>query len=115
MTPRLFLRVAATEARKRLVYRIDFWLQLKADVTQRSIEALAVEEATLHGAALLAGVGAGVFGSVAEAQDAVELPFRSFEPDPASVDRYSELYESVFRQLPAATADATRALAEVDG
>ena len=27
MTPRLFLRVAGTEARKRLVYRADFWLQ----------------------------------------------------------------------------------------
>jgi sugar (pentulose or hexulose) kinase len=95
--------------------RNDFWLQLKADVTQRRVEAVAVDEATLYGAALLAGVGAGVFGSIHEAQDAVELPLRPFEPAPASRDRYAELYEGVFRRLPAATADATRALAEVGG
>ena len=93
--------------------RNDFWLQLKADVTQRSVEAVSVDEATLHGAALLAGVGAGIFDSIAEAQEAVELPIRSFEPDAGALDRYAELYEGVFLRLPAATADATRALAEV--
>ena len=93
--------------------RNDFWLQLKADVTQRRVEAVSVDEATLHGAALLAGVGAGVFGSIAEAQGAIELPVRSFEPNSGALDRYAELYESVFRRLPAATADATRTLAEV--
>jgi len=30
VSPRLFLRVAATEARKRLAYRADFWLQAAA-------------------------------------------------------------------------------------
>lgn len=92
--------------------RNDFWLQLKADVTQRAVEAVSVDEATLHGAALLAGVGAGVFGSIADAQEALDLPVRLFEPDPGAIDRYTDLYENVFRRLPAATADATRALAE---
>lgn len=92
--------------------RNEFWLQLKADVTQRPVEALSVDEATLHGAALLAGVGAGVFDSISEAQAALELPVRVFEPDPTVIERYADLYENVFRRLPEATADATRTLAE---
>jgi xylulokinase len=45
------------------------WLQIKADVTGRPLHAAAQTEATLLGAAILAGMGAGVYGgpSIAEA------------------------------------------------
>lgn len=73
--------------------RNDFWLQLKADVTGRPVEAVASEELTLLGAALLGGVGAGVYGSLAEAQRAAEQRIRTFEPDPELSALYAELSE----------------------
>lgn len=93
--------------------RNDLWLQLKADVTGRRVEALGIDEPTLLGAALIAGVGGGVFSSLDDAQRAVDLAVRSFEPDPHRQSRYADLYERAFCGLPKAAAAASRVLAEV--
>ncbi len=81
--------------------RNDFWLQLKADVTGLAVEAFETEELTLLGAALLGGVGAGVYQSLAEAQQAVRHQVRVFEPELERHRRYRELYE---RDFPRTTA-----------
>jgi xylulokinase len=57
-----------------------FWLQLKADTTGCVAEAVRHEELTLLGAALLAGIGAGVYASFDEAVAAGERPVREIEP-----------------------------------
>jgi xylulokinase len=57
-----------------------FWLQLKANTTGCVAEAVQHEELTLLGAALLAGVGAGVYASFDEAVAAGERPVREIEP-----------------------------------
>jgi hypothetical protein len=62
--------------------RNDFWLQLKADITGLPVEAVETEELTLLGAALLGGVGAGAYRSLAEARQAVRHQVRVFEPEP---------------------------------
>ncbi len=72
--------------------RNDFWLQLKADVTGLAIEAVQTDELTLLGAALLGGVGAGVYASIEEAPRAVRHRVRVFEPQPERHRRYRELY-----------------------
>lgn len=64
--------------------RNDFWLQLKADVTGLRVEALGNDEPTLLGAALIAGVGGGVFSSLDDAQRAVSPPLRSLRARPTS-------------------------------
>jgi sugar (pentulose or hexulose) kinase len=71
--------------------RNPFWLQLKADMTGCACEAVPHEELTLLGAALLAGVGAGVYASFAEAQAEAEREPRVIEPDPRAVAAYDEL------------------------
>ena len=46
--------------------RSALWNQIQADVYGRPVETLRVGESTVLGAALLGGVGAGLFGSIAE-------------------------------------------------
>ncbi len=69
------------------------WLQIKADVTGRRVERLREPEATALGAALLAAVGAGVFGDLAEALDAtLRVDPGARDPDPAAHRLYDELW-----------------------
>ena len=72
--------------------RNPFWMQLKADTTGCACEAVPHEELTLLGAALLAGVGAGVYGSVEEAQAAAARTPTVIEPDSRAVAAYDELF-----------------------
>ena len=69
------------------------WLQMKADVTGRSVELLAEPEATALGAALIAAVGIGGFASLDEAAAAtLRLDPTRFEPDAALAVRYDEAW-----------------------
>ncbi|MCD8349973.1 MAG: hypothetical protein LUC93_05100 [Planctomycetaceae bacterium] len=76
----------------------DHWLQTKANVLQASIEVPAVQESTAFGAALLAGIGLGLYQDV---DDAVARTYRigkTAEPDAATEGLYEELYR-VYQQL----------------
>lgn len=50
-------------------------------------------ECTVVGAAILGGVGAGVFKTVKEGCDSMLHKVRTFEPDPTSHATYNEMYE----------------------
>ena len=94
--------------------RSPLWCQIKADVCARPVLTMAGEDAAVRGAAMLAGVAAGVFATLAEATSAMVIAGRTFEPAPAAVAayepayrRYVELFETlrpVFRTLGARTA-----------
>jgi xylulokinase len=78
------------------------WLDIKAAVFDRPLEILATTECTALGAAMLAGVGAGVFDTPADAMQAGVLIGSRVEPDPALADVmrrrlriHRELYPSV--------------------
>ncbi len=61
--------------------RAPLWRQIQADVYGQAVEILAAEEGAAYGAALLAGVGGGVWSSVDEAcAQAVQVAAR-VEPD----------------------------------
>ena len=77
------------------------WLQLKADITGRAVTRVAVSEAGCLAAACLAGVGAGVFSSAAEAVGAVARTAESYQPRPQVHVIYQEAF-SRYRQLYAA-------------
>jgi xylulokinase len=69
------------------------WLQLKADVTGRTVELLAEPEATALGAALIAAVAIGCFPSLdAAAAATLKLDPTRFEPDVALGARYDEAW-----------------------
>ncbi|MBM6592477.1 ribulokinase [Microvirga pudoricolor] len=50
------------------------------------------------GSSIFASLAAGTYGSLEEAQDAMGLPFRTFEPDPSTRDVYERLY-AIYRTL----------------
>ena len=76
------------------------WLQIKADVSGCRIEASAEPEATLLGAALVAGIGSGLYASEAEAFEGLCLnPVEVFLPDPARHALYRRLYEQGYLRL----------------
>jgi len=76
------------------------WNRLRADVTGLPVVVTAQKEATVVGAALFALVGAGVYSSIAEAQEAVRAGEEIVEPSP---DRgiYDDLYEKYCSAPPA--------------
>ena len=74
------------------------WTQIKADVTGCGIEVPASDTATTLGAAILAGVGTGVYGSFEEAAERTVRVKKTYEPDPAMKAVYDRGYET-FRKL----------------
>jgi xylulokinase len=67
------------------------WNQIKADVSGIPVVRVA-GDSTAAGAAMLAGLGAGVYRDPAEAVAAGYRPAATAEPDPANQARYDELY-----------------------
>jgi sugar (pentulose or hexulose) kinase len=79
--------------------RLPEWLQIKADVTGSRLVIPGIAQATLLGAALLAGVGAGVFVSQEQAlQTVARIPRRVVEPLAEAHLRYQDAFET--RWLP---------------
>jgi autoinducer 2 (AI-2) kinase len=74
------------------VSRSAFFAQLLADVLGRPVEVTAAHEASALGAALCAGVGAGVYGDLSEAAARQVRIARRCEPQPRTSALYAELY-----------------------
>lgn len=94
--------------------RNDLLMKIKASVYGRPLEVTPLSEATCLSAAILGGLGAGVFSSIPEAQSQMAEGLgqvRIVEPDPHWTARYEELYQTVYAQLPAALAATHDALA----
>jgi xylulokinase len=89
--------------------RNSFWMQNKADVLGRPVEVAAVEEATPLGAAILAGIGVGIYADEEEAYRRVSRPGTTFQPDPALSTRYARWFET-YRQLYPALAPVSHRL-----
>jgi xylulokinase len=68
-----------------------WWLQLMADLTGVPIEVVAEDEPGAFGAAILAGVGAGVYESVSSAVARLVSVARRYEPDPLRGQRYAHV------------------------
>jgi L-ribulokinase len=74
-------------------------VQVYADVTGRSMELAGSSQTCAVGAAILASVAAGVYGSAEEAQAAmVPPPEKVVDPDPEAVKVYADLY-GLYRRL----------------
>lgn len=85
------------------------WLQIKADVFGLPFVRPAVTEAGLLGAALLAGLGTGVYPNPHEAVLRCVHPDRIFEPDEARHAQYREKH-ALYRQLYDVNRDLLRQL-----
>lgn len=74
--------------------RSAVWCQMYADALGVPVHATDAEESGALGAALFAGVGTGVWGSLAEAVEATVRMAGSYEPDQARGERLHETYET---------------------
>ena len=73
--------------------RHPLWLQLQADIFNRPVFVSSADEATARGAALLAGVAAGVYADARDAiRQAVGQPILAAQPDPARAGQVSAAY-----------------------
>jgi xylulokinase len=81
--------------------RSALWLQLKADITGIPVAAPEVTEAAGMGAAILAGVAAGVFSNAASAIDSHLKIKKIYSPNPGIKALYDERYELYKKFYPA--------------
>jgi xylulokinase len=82
--------------------RSDLWRQILADVFDTELVVINVTEGAAYGAALLAGVGAGVYGDVTEAcGQAIEVVQRTepIGPNAALYDRFYQVYGALYAAL----------------
>jgi sugar (pentulose or hexulose) kinase len=82
------------------------WMQMKADVFGCPLDVLEEKEATLLGAALLAGVGSKVYPSAHSAAELlIGCGLERFEPDAAHHALYQDLFETGYLPLQRALRD----------
>jgi len=80
--------------------RSSYWISNKADILGRTLYLPDVPEASAAGAALLAGVGSGIYSDCTEASQVfARVPVRIVEPHPGSAEKWEEFYHQRF--LPA--------------
>ena len=92
--------------------RNDFWLQNKADVVGQPIVVPDVEDASPLGAAMLAGIGVGLYRDEADAFEHVRKPARTFDPNPAAAARYADLFP-IYKSLYPALKPVSHAVAGI--
>lgn len=93
--------------------RSQVWRQILADVFGTELVTINVTDSTAFGAALLAGVGAGVYDSVSQACEETVRIVDRIEPEAASQSIYNDCYP-VYRSLYSSLKPAYDAVAAID-
>ena len=92
--------------------RSHLWRQLQADIFGLPVHRTRIEEGPAFGAALLAGVAAGVYADVFEAAGLIQLDPEVNHPDPALAALYRR-YHKAYNDLYSATGPIMHRLAEL--
>lgn len=93
--------------------RNDLLMAIKATVAGQPLTVTDAEEATALGAAMLGGLGAGVYRDVPHALASLRYERRIVEPDPATRDLYERIYREVFLPLYPAVAAVNHASVDI--
>ena len=78
--------------------RNSFWMQNKSDIAGLPIHVPELEEATSLGAAILAGIGIGLYRNEQDAFEQVNRPGKTYQPDSQLASKYAEWYK-IYKQL----------------
>ncbi len=89
--------------------RSPLWRQMQADIYDAEVVTLKAEEGPAYGAALLAGVAAGLFADVESVVAGGVVITGSTQPEPANQEAYEKTY-AVYRDLYPTLKDCMRAL-----
>lgn len=82
--------------------RHPLWLQLLADICGKPVVTIQTPEPAASGAAMLAGIGTGVFLNFDDAVSRVVRKAEPIHPNPANISRYEEqfqLYQTLYEHL----------------
>lgn len=79
--------------------RNELFLRIKASVMETTLRVLDLAEATALGAAILGGIGAGVYADVPDALRTVRATPRTLAPNPAEVPVYAAYFHDVYQRL----------------
>lgn len=71
----------------------DVWLQIKADILNSEITALAAKEVGAAGTAALAGMAVGAYENLGDVAEKMAPVRRVFIPNPENTKKYNELYK----------------------
>ncbi|HET7095321.1 MAG TPA: FGGY family carbohydrate kinase [Thermomicrobiales bacterium] len=93
--------------------RNDLLMRIKASVMNRTHLVLGAEEATALGAAILGGLGAGVFPNVEAALAGLRYARTPVAPNPADAAFYDALFTRVYRRLYPAIAPISHAIVDL--
>jgi xylulokinase len=77
----------------------DLLVRIKASVMKTTLRLLDVEEATAFGAAILGGLGAGIFRDVGHALGTVRMRSELVDPDPTAAASYDAYFCDVYQHL----------------
>ena len=81
--------------------RSALWRQIQADVYGRAVETVLVDEGAAFGAAVLAGIGAGIWRDIDDASDRLIRTAIAASPEPDAVFVMNERYVAFRRLYPA--------------
>ncbi len=71
------------------------WLEILANVLDLPLKLSERQEQASFGAALIAGIGSGIYSGWREAAALADSTTKSIEPEPSTADYYNEIYESL--------------------
>ena len=69
-----------------------FWIRMVANIANCRISVPQVSDLSCVGAGILAGVGVGLYSSCEEGESQFRVEQTQYEPDPAQVERYAEVF-----------------------
>jgi len=76
-----------------------FWVQNKADILGRELEVVTTPDVTPRGAAMVAGIGIGVFRDFREAADRFARPAVKIHPNAELTEFYTRAYKDLYLPL----------------
>ncbi len=76
-----------------------FWMQMKADILGKTVVCLDIPEVVTLGAAMLAGLGAGVYQNSADAVEQIKRNEIVYIPDMTHHREYRKIYDGVYKNL----------------
>jgi xylulokinase len=79
--------------------RSAFWMQMKADILGIPVICLEVPEVVTLGAAMLAGLGAGIYRDSADAVRQTRREKKIYTPDTSRHARYRAIFEEAYRHV----------------
>lgn len=91
----------------------SFWMQIKADILGKPVVCLEVPEEVTLGAAMLAGLGCGVYSSPEDAVRQTRTAETVYRPDPERHKKYRLIMDNIYKKIYSSLKDINHSISEV--